>query len=166
MHEEDTITANELAILTLADCYHDAAYETRPKTGFTNEEESGMLATAALIALGVDGESIAEVTRLIWLTARHRTMPHDRLGQIMIDGDLAILASPKQEYLEYASAIRQEYAWADTVSYVSGRVKVLREFLSRDRLFFSQALDEERGRANLTAEIEGLEKFGEAFFPR
>jgi len=155
--QEDQSDDTDLAILSLAAFYHDAIYDTNQrKGGMTNEEASAMWATSDLAALGVDSEAIAEITRLIRLTSRHQTMPHDRLGQVIIDADLAILASPEARYLAYSKAIRVEYGWVDDLAYAKGRGEVLRQFLDRERIFYSPLMDEARARQNLSEEIRRL----------
>jgi len=146
------------ALLSLADFYHDAIYDTVPNRSHNNEEASATLATSDLVTLGVDAESIAEIARLIRLTRKHQTTDHDLPGQIMIDSDLAVFGASSGEYRSYAEGIRVEYGWVDTVSYIQGRSQVLKEFLARKRLFFSPLLDADRARQNISEELERLSR--------
>jgi predicted metal-dependent HD superfamily phosphohydrolase len=75
-----------------------------------------------------------------------------------LDLDLAILAAPAEKYKEYAKAIRQEYIHVPDQAYREGRGQVLRGFLGRGRLFFSEenCQLEAVARTNLSAEITTL----------
>nr|WP_206067786.1 metal-dependent phosphohydrolase [Nonomuraea sp. FMUSA5-5] len=84
--------AADLAAVRLAAWFHDAVYDGRP--GW-DEERSAQLAQARLPACGVPAQRVAEVARLVRLTAAHDTLrPGDRNGAVLCDADLAILAAP------------------------------------------------------------------------
>ncbi|MFI6814718.1 metal-dependent phosphohydrolase [Nonomuraea sp. NPDC050328] len=139
----------------LAAWFHDAVYEGRP--GW-DEERSAQLAQALLPRCGLGPESVAEVARLVRLTAAHdQVRPGDRNGEALCDADLAILASPA--YDAYASAIRQEYAHVPDEAFRQGRAAVLRRLLAVPRLYRTETGHErwERAaRANMTAELTRL----------
>ena len=83
---------------------------------------------------------IEETARLILLTKHHATVAGDRVGQLLLDADLAILGAAPEVYDRYAAAIRREYAWVDDAAYRKGRAAVLDRFLQRPRLYFTPFL--------------------------
>lgn len=113
-----------------------------------------------LTFLGWPSQVREETARLILLTKTHQTTPDDRVGQALLDADLAILGAEPARYDDYARQIRQEYAWVAEEGYRSGRAQVLRRFLQRSRLFGTdthyQHL-EDTARSNLGRELERLE---------
>ena len=99
------------------------------------------------------------VVRLVRLTATHSPQPGDRLGEILCDADLGILAAPPERYRAYAEGVRADYAHIDDASFVEGRIAVLQDLLARESLFHTddaRAHWDAPARANLTAEIESL----------
>jgi predicted metal-dependent HD superfamily phosphohydrolase len=67
-------------------------------------------------------------------------------------------ADPKR-YERYAKAIREEYAFVPEPDYRVARVKVLRSFLDRERIYLTDrmyAVGEEFARQNILAEISIL----------
>lgn len=140
----------DLEVLRLAAWFHDAVYE-----GLRDDEErSARWALEALADLGV-GE---EVARLVRLTATHQPEPGDRLGALLCDADLAILASGAERYADYVAGVRREYAHLDDATFAAGRTAVL-ESLADGELFHTEAGRarwEAAARANLTAELASL----------
>jgi predicted metal-dependent HD superfamily phosphohydrolase len=142
--------------LALAVWFHDAVYDTHAAD---NEERSGAVADEALRTLSASQEVRDETRRLILLTKRHVTSADDRDGRRLLDADLAILGAPADEYDRYAAAIRREYAWVADEDYRRGRRRVLEQFLSRERLYFTDEMHERReseARANLRREVAAL----------
>ncbi|MFC5835131.1 metal-dependent phosphohydrolase [Nonomuraea insulae] len=139
----------------LAAWFHDAIYDGRP--GW-DEERSAQLAQSLLPRCGVHAGRVAEVARLVRLTAAHDTLqPGDRNGAVLCDADLAILGAPG--YPAYARAIRQEYAHIPDELFRTGRAQVLRRLLATPSLYRTRQareLWEERARANMTAELAAL----------
>jgi len=61
---------------------------------------------------------------------------------------------------EYSEAIRKEYAWVSTSAYREGRQNVLKNFIERDRIFFTDEMQsryERQARKNMLVEIEALD---------
>ena len=112
--------------------FHDAVYDP---LRMDNEEASALLAEAVLPGLGVPHGQVAEVARLVRLTASHDPLPGDRNGGLLIDADLAILAAPPDRYRAYVAAVRREYAHLDDAVFAVGRAGVLNNLLSLPRLF-------------------------------
>jgi predicted metal-dependent HD superfamily phosphohydrolase len=136
----------------LAAWYHDAVYDPRRDD---NEQQSAVRARAGLRGL-VDGTRIAEVERLVLLTAGHDPQPGDADGAVLCDADLAVLASPPEAYAAYASAVREEYGHLPDEVFAAGRAAVLEQLLALPALYRLPAVAERwtaRARANLTAEL-------------
>ena len=92
-------------------------------------------------------------------------MPNPLLGNgnlvaIFLDLDLSILGAPECEYKKYAKQIRREYGQYPLETYCRGRVDVLKSFLERERMYFSDYFYgkyEERARENIQQEIQSLQ---------
>jgi predicted metal-dependent HD superfamily phosphohydrolase len=169
MHIEDVLlrieeleppTEHELA-LALAAWFHDAVYQPGQ---VDNEDRSAYAAYDALEQVGADPALIAEVVRLIRLTAAHDPDDDDLAGVVLCDADLAILAAAPDRYAQYATAIRQEYAHVPDVDFRAGRATVLRRFLDRPSIYrtaYGRLHWEAAARANISTEIAALELSGE-----
>ncbi|MEV0385111.1 metal-dependent phosphohydrolase [Nonomuraea sp. NPDC050643] len=147
--------AGDATAVRLAAWFHDAVYDGRP--GW-DEERSAQLAQSALARCGVPASRVAEVARLVRLTAAHDTLrPGDRDGAVLCDADLAVLGSPG--YDDYAARIRQEYAHVPDELFRTGRAQVLRRLLATAPLYRTRQareLWEQPARANMTAELAAL----------
>ncbi|RLK59530.1 HD domain-containing protein [Actinokineospora cianjurensis] len=143
--------ADDPDLVRLAAWYHDAVYRGSPD----DEEQSALLAEAELPAAGLDAAAVAEVARLVRLTAGHRTSPGDRNGEVLCDADLAILAS--DGYDAYVAAVREEYRHVPEEAFRVGRAAVLRNLLALPNLYRTP-LARERweavARKNLRSELE------------
>lgn len=139
--------------VVLAAWFHDAVYAGQPD----DEERSARLAERELS--GEHDIDVAEVARLVRLTAAHSPLPDDARGAVLCDADLAILAADPQRYEEYAAGVRADYASVPDHLFRPGRLAVLEELVGRDSLFstrHARAEWEPRARANLAREIETL----------
>lgn len=139
----------------LAVWYHDAVYDPRA-AGDANERASAALASTELTRLGLPAPVVAEVHRLVLLTATHAAEPGDDNGALLCDADLAILASPPAEYDVYAAAVREEYAHVPDEAFRAGRAAVLSHLLSLPALYRLHTEWEEPARANLARELAVL----------
>jgi len=140
----------------LAAWFHDAVYNPRR---MDNEEASALLAEATLPELDVPPERVAEVARLVRLTASHDPMGGDRNACLLMDADLAILAASPDSYRAYAEAVRREYAHVPDDAFTAGRAAVLRNLLDLRRLFHTTLLRqlwEEPARQNIARELAAL----------
>lgn len=138
--------------VALAAWFHDAVYEGGPD----DEERSALLAGSQLQGAEVD---VAEVTRLVRLTATHDPEPGDHHGEVLCDADLAILAADPERYREYAAGVRAEYSRLPDADFRAGRLAVLEDLASRDALFrtaYAREHWEPQARANLAREISEL----------
>ncbi|WP_324275916.1 metal-dependent phosphohydrolase [Blastococcus brunescens] len=135
----------------LAAWYHDVVYVPERDD---NEAISAQRARAGLRGL-VGDERVAEVERLVLLTAGHEPAPDDVDGAVLCDADLAVLAGPPGAYATYASAIRAEYAHLSDEEFTAGRIAVLEHLLGLETLYRTPAARPwtETARANMTAEL-------------
>ncbi|TDD18405.1 metal-dependent phosphohydrolase [Nonomuraea diastatica] len=147
--------ADDPAAVLLAAWFHDAVYDGRP--GW-DEERSAQLAQSRLPRCGAPAGRVAEVARLVRLTAAHDTLADgDRDGAVLCDADLAVLGGP--DYAGYAAAVREEYAHVPDDLYAKGRSEVLRRLLAGPSLYRTARARgwwEEAARANLAAELSAL----------
>lgn len=136
--------------------FHDSVYDTRSKT---NEEESAALAVRASDELGVPPERAEAARLLILATKRHEPEGDAPDLGLFLDADLSILGADDETYLAYSAAIRKEYSWVPDAAYREARLKVLKTFLGRERLYYTEPLAdcfEARARINLSNEIRAL----------
>ena len=144
--------ADDADAVRLAAWYHDVVYDPRSAE---NEARSAGRARAGLRGL-VDDERLAEVERLVLLTAGHDPGPDDANGAVLCDADLAVLAAPPEAYAAYASAVRAEYGHLSDADFTAGRIAVLEHLLALPALYRLPEADERwtaTARANLTAEL-------------
>ncbi|MBD2204707.1 hypothetical protein H6G33_07030 [Calothrix sp. FACHB-1219] len=141
--------------------FHDIIYDTQAKD---NEEKSAEYAGELLPILGITNNNIDQIKHLILNTKHHQAATDDVDSQVLLDADLAILAADPIQYQEYATAIRQEYAWVPEAEYIVGRQQVLERFLQRDRIYFTPLMyttAEQPARRNLQGEVEYLQGKGD-----
>lgn len=135
----------------LAAWFHDAVYDPQRAD---NEERSADLA-ALMLADHLPGE-VAEVARLVRLTAGHQPADSDAAGAALCDADLAILGASPDRYDEYAVAVRQEYAHVTDADFARGRAAILRDLLDRTPLYRTEtgrSRWERAARSNLRREL-------------
>lgn len=147
--------AADPAAVKLAAWYHDAVYAGRPD----DEENSARRAETELAALGLPPALIAEVARLVRLTATHDPRGGDRNGEALSDADLAILAAPSDRYATYTAAVRDEYAHLSDDVFSAGRALILHTLLEQPAVYRTpHARDhwEAKARCNLAEELRSL----------
>jgi predicted metal-dependent HD superfamily phosphohydrolase len=150
-------------LVRLAAWCHDAVYDPRA-AGDANERDSAALADRLLTGLGIPAGAVAEVHRLVLLTAGHAVSADDRDGALLCDADLAILAADPPRYDEYAARVRREYAHVPEPAFRAGRARVLAGLLALPALFRLPELAqrwEAPARANLTRELATLRPAGQ-----
>jgi predicted metal-dependent HD superfamily phosphohydrolase len=138
-------------VAALAAWFHDAVYDGERDA----EERSAVWAEHALAGTA----HAAEVARLVRLTETHDPGPDDLGGQALCDADLAILASPRERYDAYVTGVRRDYAHVSDTDFATGRAKVLRDLVGRERLFhtgYARRAWEPAARANLERELAAL----------
>jgi predicted metal-dependent HD superfamily phosphohydrolase len=135
--------------------WHDAVYDPHA-AGDANERASAALAADTLHRLGVPPSNVAEVVRLVRLTATHAADPDDPDAALLCDADLAVLAGPPEAYDAYVAAVRREYAHVPEPDFRAGRAAVLRRLLDLPALYrlpHLRAAWEPAARANLEREL-------------
>lgn len=147
--------ADDVSLVSLAACFHDAVYDPRSTT---NELDSARLAIDELTRLGVAPRQVAAVAELVRATTTHE-LSQDTNVAVLNDADLWILGSPPDRYHRYVADVRAEYAHVDDDAWRAGRTAVLDEFLARSRIYatdrFHTSLDAS-ARQNLADERRSL----------
>lgn len=146
--------------ILLATLCHDAVYVPGAKD---NEAQSAEFAVDVIKRHLGDGSVDTElVSRLIRLTARHGVLTPadvDAESALFLDCDMAILGSPREEFIRYDAAIREEYGFVAEEDYNAGRQAFLEQVLDSPRIFLSShfgAKLEFAARENLQAALERL----------
>lgn len=138
----------------LAALAHDVVYDGVPGQ---DEQRSAAWVEERLRSCGVSTEDAMRVAELVAATADH--VSDDVAMGVLMDADLAILASPPDAYAAYVAAVRREYAHVPEDAWRTGRAHVLGTLLDRDHLFVT-APGRERweaaARRNLRAELDDL----------
>jgi predicted metal-dependent HD superfamily phosphohydrolase len=103
-------------------------------------------------------------TAIQGLLQAHKTVPRllrgTNLAEVFLDLDLSILGASEDDYDDYTKLIREEYSCYSAEEYRNGRIKVLKGFLNRERLYFTDYFHkkyEVRARENIEREIKSLE---------
>ena len=144
------------AHVALAACAHDVVYDGNAGA---DERASADWARAALGAAGVAEPASRRVAELVLLTADHTAGADDAAAAVLLDADLAVLASEPAGYERYVAAVRAEYAHVPDEGWRTGRSAVLRSLLDRDPLYLgagARARWQDAARANLRAELGQL----------
>lgn len=138
-------------LVQLAAWFHDAVYAGVPGR---DEEESAALASERLAGVLADAD-VAEVARLVTLTATHDPAPDDWRGALLTDADLSVLGGLPGRYDVYVRDVRLEHPHLDEPTFAAGRARVLDHLLGLDPLFRTPtgaALWADASRANLSRE--------------
>jgi predicted metal-dependent HD superfamily phosphohydrolase len=135
--------------------FHDAVY--LPKIG-DNEERSTRAAENFLRKAGAAADVIGRVGELI-LATKHDANPVSADACVLVDIDLAILASDVERFDEYEAQVRQEYAHVPEMLFRIGRAKILEQFLARPWIYstaYFRERFEQRARDNLQRSLARL----------
>jgi predicted metal-dependent HD superfamily phosphohydrolase len=136
--------------------FHDIIYDTKRSD---NEEKSAEFAVDALASLGIPEQTIALAREMILATKHHRGADLSWDTKAFLDLDTSILGAPEEIYKEYGRAIRREYSWVPDFLYRKGRVKILNDFLGRERIYYTEEIAskyELQARQNIAAEVRAL----------
>ncbi len=147
---------NDYDSVRLAIWFHDVIYE--PKS-FNNETESAKIMVEKLTDLNFPKSLIEKIETMILATQKHDAALLGNGGKLFLDLDLGILGAPESIYQKYAQAIRCEYSFVPKFLYRRTRAKILRSFLNRERIYFSDELYEKletAARRNMANEIKEL----------
>jgi predicted metal-dependent HD superfamily phosphohydrolase len=159
LREHFAYLVNNPALVDLAIWFHDIVYQSKRKD---NERKSAEL-FEQIMRPYLEKKDLDFVCALILSTEGHQPLlPENNDNLIFLDFDLSILAADKKFYKKYAEAIREEYkSLFSFFVYNSGRKKVLKSFLHRKSLFFSDFFKEHyelRAKENINWEIKGLKE--------
>jgi predicted metal-dependent HD superfamily phosphohydrolase len=116
---------------------HDAVYDPHEAD---NEERSEKLAMEILSKLGYPEIKSNNVRDLILIT-RHDKDPATPDEQLIVDIDLSILGQPPDIYSIYENNIRAEYSWVSKAAYIEGRSNILRSFLNRPSIYYTERFE-------------------------
>lgn len=111
--------------------YHDVIYNASKND---NEEKSAALAEKRMQQLGVPVEITLQCRAQILATKKHEVSA-DTDTNYFTDADLSVLGQPWEVYEAYHKNVRKEYSIYPDILYIPGRKKVLRHFLSMERIF-------------------------------
>ena len=138
--------------IELAFWYHDLIYNPYGKD---NELKSAQQAVKFLKSKGLEQSIINKIETLIMATI-HTEAPQNIEEAYIMDIDISILGSDEKEYENYTKKIRREYKLVPEFLYRKGRLKIMKMFLKRDQLYFTdhfRYIYEERARFNIRREL-------------
>jgi predicted metal-dependent HD superfamily phosphohydrolase len=144
-HLTETLALVDGGAVELAVWFHDVIYDT---TSSDNEARSADHAATMLARLNAPDEVVAEVRRLVLLTAGHVVDDLDADGELLVAADLSILSSDATRYDRYTRDVRAEYAHVDDASWREGRTAVLESLLA--------VVSTEQARSNIRRELDRL----------
>ncbi len=142
---------------------HDVVYEPLASD---NEEKSAQWAMEILSESGCPEKEAYLIGELILIT-KHLQPPVSADAQLIVDIDLSVLGQPSPFFETYEKSIRAEYFRVPEEEYRSGRARVLRVFLERQSIYFTERFKERYGvqaRVNLENALRELGFFGEASY--
>ena len=125
--------------IMLAVIYHDIIY--RPGS-LKNEEKSAAYARESLGRLGVDPDRMSQVCEMVLATANHLIPQDDPLTQTLLDLDMSILGSPREDYQIYAEGVRKEYSWIPEFVFKKKRRRFLEKVLGVESIFHTDLFRE------------------------
>ncbi|HMV43417.1 MAG TPA: hypothetical protein PK079_20780 [Leptospiraceae bacterium] len=143
----------DYSLLYIACLYHDIFYDTHAND---NEEKSYEYLKKDFSEY-LSSEQIEKCGKLILGTKTHQFLQDDFDNKIFLDSDLLILGRERNRYIEYMDSIRKEYDWVEREIYKTERSKILKKFLERNRIYFTDEIYskyEKEARENLNFEIE------------
>ena len=151
-------------VVTLASWYHDVIYDAGRND---NETLSAQFAARELAALNIPAKVVAEVQRLILLTAGYHLPTWEQAGRedynahVLLDADLAGLSTPWEIYAHNGENIRSEFAEIPHDAFIRGRIALLEKFLARERIYYTPpmfAQSERAARENIKRELAELKR--------
>lgn len=135
--------------------YHDIIYNSLKSD---NEEKSAELAEKRLKQISVSIDTIESCRNQILATKSHLKST-DNDTNYFTDADLSVLGQNWETYSLYYKNVRKEYSIYPDLVYNPGRKKVLKHFLSMDRIYktdFFFCKFETQAKRNLTNELNIL----------
>ena len=132
--------------------YHDVIYNA---TKSDNEEKSAELAIVRMQTIGIENTQIEKCKAQILATKKH-LYSTDSDTNYFTDADLSVLGQDWETYSNYYKNVRKEYAIYPNILYNPGRKKVLKHFLSMEKIYktdyFYQEF-EQKAKENLEQEL-------------
>ena len=141
--------------------FHDIIYSPRSSS---NEEKSSFYFMKTIAKYDLENSFVCGVMELIQSTKHDRrsvvsaNRNRNRDMKLLMDFDLFGLASSEEEFLLNSAKIRKEYRIYPNFLYRKGRIKFLKAFLMRDKIFLSREFSklEKIARKNIESEINLL----------
>ena len=112
---------------------HDYIYARKSKV---NEERSAKFAYSLAKDMGLSEDFAKNVYELNMIT-KHDQVPVSNDQAYIMDIDLSILGQPEEVFDAYEQKIRQEYSWVSDEDFRKGRAAVLKTFLARPRIYYT-----------------------------
>ena len=147
--------------IVLATWFRDAVFDPMRHD---NTGRSARLAFDTLSALGVELDLARRIRDLVVAT-RQDMPPITQDARLMIDLDMAVLASSPDRYQQYEAQLRAEYAHVTGFIYQRRRLEALKALLARARIYQTDAARaalEGQARVNLAAQVAHLQRRAEA----
>lgn len=146
--------------------FHDIVYNPQSKNELSDEELSVNFAVECLKRIGVKSvRTLERIAELIMVTKTHTvddTMFTDiELQSIMIDADMGIMGTHREQYLQYAKDVSLEYSFVNEREFRLGRTKFLHDILCREAIFnteYMRQVYEKDARLNIRTELAVLDK--------
>ena len=135
--------------------YHDFVYKALKSN---NEEASADQAMTCMTRLRVSSERMERCKAMILATKHHRSHTDGDVNYLT-DADLSIMGQEWNIYTDYVINVRKEYHTVPGFLYRMSRKKVLRHFLSMERIFktdYFYIRYEIQARKNIQRELDGL----------
>ncbi|MCK0117904.1 DUF4031 domain-containing protein [Isoptericola sp. S6320L] len=111
--------------------FHDAVHDGATPD---DEERSAALVGGLLAPLErrrvLSAGDVAEIGRLVLVTAGHDPAPEDLAGCLVSDADLAVLGGDAGRYARYVAQVRAEYGHVPDADFRAGRGAVLDQLLT------------------------------------
>ena len=148
--------AKDPAEIMAALWFHDAFYDPQRDD---NEKRSAEWLRECALKAGLPEAKAQRLYDLVMATC-HDCVPDDEDARLLVDVDLSILGAEAARFDESDVQIREEYAHVNDGDYRDGRIKVLRNFLDRPRLYSTDrfhGLLEQRARDNLARSLARLQ---------
>lgn len=152
--DEVGLSATDRAVVQLAACAHDVVYAGEPGT---DERASAAWSREQLAACQVAERVRERVAGIVLATITHAA--DDPVANVLLDADLAILASDPTEYARYVADVRAEYSAVPDADWDAGRAAVLQRLLDRPALFATEPARrrwDAAARRNIAAELAAL----------
>jgi predicted metal-dependent HD superfamily phosphohydrolase len=133
--------------------FHDAVYDPMR---VDNEAKSAALAHEQLALLGLAPADVETVVQMVLATAGHQWRDGKPDTALFLDLDLSILGARPERYDAYVAQVRAEYGFVPAAVFRAKRGELVRAWLARPSLFFSElgrARFELAARKNLTREL-------------